>query len=245
MVTHETPKSFAFGCFMCNIRYMTTLLLAVALYMIVFGIDYLFYVKQKEAYLYVSRRTYLLFMGGQISAITLFYPLFSSYAVNFRTELFFLAGFAGLLIYFTHQLTKDRVYVCNLESRSFRCLTPWYVWVKGSEIVFQQLIYITIALSLQSMLGIHLGTYILYIVILLVSHTVLVLNCGKAVAGRLSFGLFAISVPIFYIFTTYDVIWPAIYLHGIMYVFYWLIYADFDIKPLETANKPTNVHKRG
>ena len=221
---------------------MTTLLLAVALYVVVFGIDYLFYVKQKEAYLYVSRRTYLLFMGGQLVAIALFYPLFVSYSVNFMTELLFLAGFAGLLIFFTHQLTRDRVYVCNLESRSFRCLTPWYVWVKGAEIVFQQLVYITIALSLQSILGIHLGTYLLYIVILLISHTVLVLNCGKVVARRLSFGLFAISVPIFYIFTTYDVIWPAIYLHGIMYVFYWLIYADFDVAPLETSKEITDVN---
>jgi hypothetical protein len=173
---------------------------------------------------------------GQIVAIALFYPLFSSYTVNFITEFLFLAGFAGLLIFFTHQLTKDRIYVCNPNSRSFRCLTPWYVWVKGAEIVFQQLIYATIALSLQSILGIHLGTYLVYIVILLVSHTVLVLNCDKAVAKQLSFGLFAIAAPIFYIFTTYDVIWPAIYLHSIMYVFYWLIYADFDVSPLQTPN---------
>ena len=224
---------------------MIILLLAVALYVMVFGIDYLFYMKQRESYLYVSRRTYGLFMLGQITAIALFYPLFSSYTVNFLTEFLFLAGFAGLLIFFTHQLTKDRIYVCNMNSRSFRCLTPWYVWVKGSEIVFQQLIYAAIALSLQSILGIHLGTYLVYIVILLIIHTILVLNCGKAVAKQLSFGLFAIAAPIFYIFTTYDVIWPAIYLHGIMYVFYWLIYADFDVSPLETVHTPEEVDKRG
>jgi len=210
---------------------MVELLLAVFLYVVVFGIDYLFYVKQKDAYNYVSRRTYVLFMLGQFTAIWLFYDLFKPFLDDLLLEFVMISIFAGLLFIFAYLLTKDKILVCSLSSRTLRCLTPYYVFVKGAEIVFQQLIYLVIALSLASILGIHLLTYLVYIVILLVTHVVVILGGGQNVVKSLTFGLFAISVPIFYIFTSVEVFWPAVYLHGIMYVFYWVTFADFDVAP--------------
>ena len=224
---------------------MIEILYAVALYVIVFGIDYLFYVKQKIRYEYVSRRTYFLFIAGQITAVWLFYDVFKQFVAQFPTELLFVSVLAGLLILFTYAMTRDKVYVCNLGSRSFRCLTPWYVVVKGAEIIFQQLIYLVIALSLVSLMGINLGTYTVYVFILLVAHVIVIVGCTRTIAKRLTFGLFAISIPIFYIFTAQGILWPAVYLHGIMYVFYWLLFADFDVQPLGTPKGKDKIYIRG
>jgi len=224
---------------------MTTLLLAVLLYVVVFGIDYLFYVKHKDAYNYVSRRTYALFMLGQFAAIWLFYDLLKPFLVHLPLEFVMISVFAGLLFIFTYLLTKERVFVCSLSSRTLRCLTPYYVFVKGGEIVFQQTIYLAIALSLTSLLGLHFFTYLAYVVILLVTHTVVIIGGGQSVVKSLTFGLFAISVPIFYIFTSVEVFWPAVYLHGLMYVFYWITFADFDVEPVPQATSASAVDKSG
>ena len=210
---------------------MLELLYAVLLYVVVFGIDYLFYVKQKDSYNYVSRRTYALFMLGQFAAIWLFYDLFQPFLIHLPMEFVMISVFAGLLFIFTYQLTRERVFVCSMSSRSLRCLTPYYVFVKGAEIVFQQTIYLAIALSLASLLGIHVLTYVAYMVILLITHIVVILGGGQSVVRSLTFGLFAITAPIFYIFIEYELFWPAVYIHGIMYVFYWLTIADFDVQP--------------
>lgn len=214
---------------------MTELLYAVLLYVVVFGIDYLFYVKQKDTYNYVSRRTYVLFMLGQFATVWLFYDPFKPFLLHFPLEFVMISVFAGLLFLFTYLLTRERVFVCSMSSRTLRCLTPYYVFVKGAEIVFQQMIYLAIALSLTSLLGIHFLTYIAYIVILLVIHIVVILGGGQSVVKSLTFGLFAISVPIFYIFTEHGVFWPAVYIHGIMYVFYWLLFANFDVESIPEA----------
>ena len=224
---------------------MTNLLLAVLLYVVVFGIDYLFYVKQKDAYNYVSRRTYVLFMTGQCIIIWLFYSLFQPFLLYLPLEFVMIFVFAGLLFLFTYLLTRERMFVCSMSSRTLRCLTPDYVFVKGAEIVFQQMIYLVIALSLTSLLGIHFLTYIAYMIILLVTHTVVILGGGQSVVKSLTFGLFAISAPIFYIFTSVELFWPAVYLHGIMYVFYWITFADFDIEPSNQAHIVKSGGKRG
>jgi len=213
---------------------MNELLYASALYVAVFGIDYLFYVKQKSHYKYVSRRTFALFVTGQIAALLLFIDLFKPYIANFFTETAFIAVFTVLMVTFTYQLTKDNVLVCNLGSRTFRCLTPWYVLVKGAEIIFQQLIYVALAISLANLLGINVGTYIAYTAILLIIHTVVIVGCTKSIAKRLTFGVFAMAVPMFYIFTVQELFWPAVYVHGIMYVFSWITFADFDVLPSST-----------
>jgi len=210
---------------------MTELLFAVAIYVVVFGIDYLFYTKQKKTYQYVSRRTYVLFMTGQIAVFWLFYEHFQTHTSLLLTELVFVSIFAGLLLLFARQLTKDKVYVCNINERSYRCLTPWYVLVKGAEIVFQQMIYMVVAHSLADLLGVSILSYITFVVILLIMHSVIILGCSKANIKQLSFGIIALSVPIFYIFTSLDMLWPAVYLHGILFVFYWITFSDFDIAP--------------
>ncbi len=219
---------------------MTTLLTAVLLYILVFGADYLFYVKQEKSYKYISVQTYILFVIGQLAAIFLFYNEITSFFVHWQSEVVFLLIFTAFLLLFTYVLMRDRLYVCSMSSRSLRCLTPWYVLVKGAEIVFQQLIYLMVALTLASLLGVHFYTYVAYILILLIMHIVVILGGGQSVVKSLTFGLFAISAPIFYVYTEMGVFWPAVYLHGVMYVFYWLTIADFDGSSLNSAVKVEN-----
>lgn len=214
---------------------MEQLLSAVFLYVVVFGADYLFYVKQKESYRYVSRRTHILFIVAQIATIWYFYPVFKPYLADFYTEIAFLFVLVTLLFCFAYALVRDSLYVCQNSTRTLRCLTPYYVWVKGAEIVFQELIYLVIALSLVTLMGVHFYTYLAFIIVLLIMHVVVILGGGQSVIKSLTFGLLVISVPIFYIFTQMQLFWPAVYLHSIMYVFYWLIFANFDVKPGENA----------
>lgn len=215
---------------------MEQLLSATLVYILVFGADFLFYVKLKDLYNYVSRRTYLLFILGQICVLLYFYPVLEPYIDNIVTELVMLAVFASILFIFTYALIRDQLYVCSNGSRTLRCLTPYYVLVKGAEIVFQELVYLVIALSLASLLGLNFFTYVTFTLILLIIHIVVIIGGGQSVVKSLTFGLFAISAPIFYIFIEMQLIWPAVYLHSIMYVFYWLTIADFDVKPGQNAH---------
>lgn len=219
---------------------MEHLFSAVLLYVIVFGADYLFYVKRKSAYSYVSRRTYALFIGGQVAAVGIFYPLYKPFLMHLWTEVTLLAILLCVLFIFTYALVRDRLYVCSNGSRTLRCLTPYYVCVKGAEIVFQQLIYVAIALSLADVFGVHFYTYLMYMVVLLLTHIVVILGGGQAVVKSLTLGLALISVPIFYVFTQMELFWPAVYLHSIMYVFYWLALADFDVEPGDNAQHVEN-----
>lgn len=219
---------------------MEQLLSATLLYILIFGADFLFYVKLKDSYSYVSRRTYALFILGQICAIWYFYPILQPYIDNIVSELLLLAVFAGILFMFAYALIRDQLYVCSNGSRTLRCLTPFYVLVKGAEIVFQELIYLVIAVSLASLLGVNFLTYLAFTLILLIIHIVVIIGGGQSVVKSLTFGLFAISVPIFYIFIEMQLIWPAVYLHSIMYVFYWLMIADFDVKPGKIHQKVEN-----
>jgi len=215
---------------------MEQLLSATLVYILVFGAGFLFYVKLKDLYNYVSRRTYLLFILGQICVLWYFYPVLEPYIDNIVTELVMLAVFASILFIFTYALIRDQLYVCSNGSRTLRCLTPYYVLVKGAEIVFQELVYLVIALSLASLLGLNFFTYVTFTLILLIIHIVVIIGGGQSVVKSLTFGLFAISAPIFYIFIEMQLIWPAVYLHSIMYVFYWLTIADFDVKPGQNAH---------
>lgn len=221
---------------------MITLLSAVLVYVVVFGIDYLFYVKHKDTYKYISLRTYMLFVAGQVAVIGIFYKQLAPFLVYWQSEVAFLSIFTAFLLLFTYVLIRDQLHICSMSSRSLRCLTPWYVLVKGAEIVFQQLIYLVIALTLTSLLGLHFYTYIAYMLILLIIHVVVIIGGGQSVVRSLTFGLFAISVPIFYLYTEMQVFWPAVYLHSIMYVFYWLTIADFDGAPPKVEQ---NVEKSG
>ncbi len=216
---------------------MFSLLLAVFIYTIAFGIDYLFYVKQKSTYNYVSRRTFFLFISAQIITLYTFYDLLEPFLLNFWSEFTFLAVLTSLLLFFTHTLIKDRILVCNISSRTERCLTPGYVLVKGSEVVLQQLLYLVVALLLTTLSISGFYAYFIFVLILLIMHTVLILSCNKTVAKRLTFGILAISVPIFYVFTELQMFWPAVYLHSLMYVFYWVTFANFDVEPLKQDEK--------
>lgn len=210
---------------------MNTILLASLVYIVTFGLDYLFYVKLKSTYNYVSRRTYVLFIIAQATSAALFLPYYQPFLEHFVTEVVMLAIITLFLYIFSYALIRDRLKICSMSSRSLRCLSPGYVLVKGAEIVFQQLIYAIIAFSLVEYIGLHFYTYIAFVLILLSIHVAAIVGGKQQVVKSLTLGLALISVPSFYIYTEIGHFWPAIYLHSLLYVFYWLIIADFDVKP--------------
>lgn len=210
---------------------MNTILLASLVYVVTFGLDYLFYVKLKSAYNYVSRRTYVLFIIAQATSAVLFLPYYQPFLEHFVTEVVMLAIITLFLYVFAYALIRDRLKICSMSSRSLRCLSPGYVFVKGSEIVFQQLIYAAIAFSLVQHIGLHFYTYVAFVLILLSIHVAAIIGGKQQVVKSLTLGLALISIPSFYIYTEIGHFWPAIYLHSLLYVFYWLVIADFDVKP--------------
>ncbi len=240
-VSYGTTVIFCKSSFSVYHRDMLEIVYAVALYIGVFSVDYLYYHTQKGHYRYVSRRTYFLFILAQLATFGLFYNHFATHTTFLITELLFVSIFAGALLLFARQLTKEKVYVCNLIERTYRCVTPYYVWVKGAEIMFQQMVYMVIAHQIMSILGVNVFTYILFVLITIFMHMVIVFGCTPAVRKRLTVGAAVLAVPSFYIFTSLDLLWPAVYLHGIFYVAYWLAYADFDT----TTQQKQKVDKRG
>jgi hypothetical protein len=216
---------------------MFSLLLAVFVYAAVFVADYVFYVKQKEAYEFVSRRAFALFIGGQILLIMLFWQYLKPYFEHIHTELVFLTVLTAVLSIFTHVLVREKLLVCHVTSRTERCLTPGYVFVKGSEIVFQQLTYLIIALAVVELIGYNLLAFILYIQVLIIMHTPVILSCNKEVAYKLTFGIAIIAAPVLYVFIDLQYFFPAVYLHSLLYVFYWATFADFDAKTEKIATK--------
>lgn len=207
---------------------MLDILLAVLVFTVVFLTDYLFYVKQKSAYNYVSLRTYALFLLGQGVLIAIFFDKLHPYFQHLKAETVFLTVLLLVMVLFAHILMKDRLLVCHIMSRTERCLTPGYVMVKGAEIVFQQLTYLVIALTLVEIMDYTILTFIAFIQILLIMHTPVIISSSKNVISRLTFGIGVIAAPILYVFISVGYFFPAVYLHGIMYVFYWVTFADFE-----------------
>lgn len=209
---------------------MFGLLAAVIVYTIVFGFDYLSFLQKKASYQYVSRRTFLVFFLGQIVLLLLFWETYRAFFAHIGTELVFLAILFVILISFCHLLVKDNLLVCQTVSRSERCLTPGYVLTKGQEIMFQQLTYAAIALCLANILGVHILSYIAYMLILLIIHTPIVLSMNRESLKRFTVGILVISIPAFYTFTTLQYFYPAVYLHVLFYIVLWLTLANWDGK---------------
>lgn len=207
---------------------MTMVLLAIIVYAAIFLADYMFYVKHGVSYRYVSRRTWCLFTVGQILILAIFFKPFGPFLQHIYVELGFLALLTILISLFTYILTKEQEPVCFISSRTEHCLNPEYVFVKGTEIVFQQLTYCAMALSLLSLLGNYWYTYIIFVFLLIAVHTVVVIGSDINIRKILTFGIAVIAAPCMYIFIEIGWFFPAVYLHSLMYVFYWLTFADFD-----------------
>lgn len=207
---------------------MTELLVIVAIFTTVFGIDYLRYQKNPLTYQYVSWETYALLILGQVAVIAYDYTYFQPFFEHATTEIVAILILLALILLFSFALKRERLLVCHTSSRTERCLTPGYVMVKGAELVFQQLTYAAIAFSLASQLGVSLYTFIAYTLILLIIHTPLIISMNKSATMRLSFGIFALSAPLFYSFVFLELFSPAIYLHSLLYIFLWLTFADWE-----------------
>lgn len=221
------------------------LLTLVAIFSAVFLIDYAVYAHNPAQYSYVSRRTLLLFLGGKVFVVWYFWDVFLNFSSNWTSEIICIAILWSLLMLFTALLSRERQRVCHTESRSERCLTPMYVLVKGEEIGFQQVVYLGVALSLIPLFGTGFWAYSAYTFVLLIMHSPVVYSMNTAAMTRLTFGLCAISAPIFYSFTELQLLWPAIYLHAIMYVFLWLTFADWDgiVPPKKHVSRVTGSHE--
>lgn len=224
----------------CNIELMIALGSAIGIYLAVFGIDYLFYRYKGAAYEYVSRRTYILFTLGSILLLTLFWAYFKAFFIEIMIEIVPITLIFVVMVLFSTILTRERLLVCHYSSRTERCLTPAYVLIKGADILFQQLTYALIALSLVSILGYHPYTYILFILILLTIHTPLVLHAPPASQKLLTFGMALLTVPILYFFVRMQLFWPAIYLHSLLYIFLWLSFANWEVEPVTRVTDQTS-----
>ena len=205
---------------------MTNILIASVVYLAIYLIDYLFYVKQGEKYKYVSYGTYFLLISGIILINILFYAEFALFYANIRTEVFAMAILTGMMLFIATIFTRNGLLVCNTTSRTERCMTPGYVMVRGADIFFQQITYYIIALALADMLGLTFSAYLSFIIIISLIHTPVVLSTNKDVKHLLGFGLAVFSVPFFYTYTSLGLIWPALYVHSLAYVFIWMALAD-------------------
>lgn len=207
---------------------MVSLFGAVAVYGLIFGLDYLLYKSNKTQYKYVSRRTYGLFLGGQMLMLGLFWSYYRPFFDNFATEAAAVVMLLFFVIFFSSVLSREKLMVCHFYSRTERCLTPHYVLVKGADIVFQQLVYLVIAISLAEMIGVSWVVYVIYTAILAAIHLPVVLSANTETIKLFSFGLFTISAPIFYVYNELGLFWPAIYLHSLLYIFHWLMNGDWE-----------------
>ncbi len=216
---------------------MINILVAVFIYAVVFLADYLFYVKRPASYRYTSLLNFFLFVGGQITLFLVFFDTLKPFFLHYKSEFFYLACLLVASLVFSRELIKDKLFVCHLTSRTERCLTPSYVAVKGMEIGFQQLTYLVIALSLVKILGFNILAFIAFIQILLIMHTPIIISCNKQVVSRLTFGIGVLAAPILYIFIEIGYFFPAVYLHALMYVFYWVTFADFQAENTLNVDK--------
>ena len=207
---------------------MFDLIVVVVIYTVVFGTDYLFYLKMGNMYNYVSRRTYILFTLGIIAVISTQFSYFQPYFNNLTTEIGALLVITVFMTAIAAVFNSQSNLICNTASRTERCLTPGYVWVKGADLVFQQVSYLTIGLVLVSLLGGGLSAYVSFIVILTIIHTPVVLSTNKEIKYLLTIGVAIFSIPFLYTYTTLGLFWPALYIHALAYVFIWMAFADMD-----------------
>lgn len=240
--TKRTPHGFTcnkalsqsgFHVYHCD---MTPLLLVVGIYIAVYGTDYLFYVTQRNQYAYVSRRTYAIFIVGQIALVAGFFAYFEPFVANFATELTAIALILAVILLFSASFHVERLLVCNTASRTERCLTPGYVFVRGADIIFQQITYLLIALMIQNMFTTGIWPYLLYTVILVIMHTPVVLSMNKHLMWLYTGGIAVLATPFYYIHTELTLFWPAVYLHTLIYVFLWLAFADMEGRTVEKVD---------
>lgn len=215
---------------------MASLLGAVLIYELVFGADYLFYVKQKSHYNYVSVRTFLLFIGGQTAIILLFLDEFQPFIENIYTELVFVGILVGVLLSFSYIVSRENTRIRSTISRTERSFTPGYVLAKGTDILFQQMVYAAIAISLVGILGTSTVTYISFMVILVIIHTPIVLKTNKQTFYILTLGLMVFSAPFLYAFSELMLFWPSVYIHSLAYTFMWMAFADSEDQKHSTQN---------
>ena len=207
---------------------MFELLVVVFIYSVVFGADYLWFRLNPRTYNYVSRGTYLTFLLGQLALIYLYFSRLQSFFNDLTTEVVALSILLGALIAFTVVFHVNHLKICHGTTRTELCLTPGYLFVKGADIMFQQLCFLLIALIIKDIVEIGALRYLLFAVVVLIMHTPLEIGIGKQWFQFYIFFSIVLTAPFFYTYTSLELFWPALYIHTLGYVGMWLALADME-----------------
>lgn len=209
----------------CNIKIMYTALAAAILYLGIYGLEWLLEKVKKARIKYVSWETVLLFGLGITLIFNTFPETVKVAEIYSFTELF--AGsillFGLLLVAFLFHVEHERI--CTIGGRVEQCMSEAFVIIKGIEIHFQQLVYLVVAVHLPTF-AFAILQYLLFLGIVFMVHLPVLLRVNRATSTYFAWGSLLISVPIYYIHTEIGQFWPAIYIHTLLYVFYWLVFSN-------------------
>ena len=209
---------------------MTNILLVSFIYVLVYAIDYGRFDILRKRYEYVSRETLFLFIFGILLLLGVFHmELATFFSHNITTEAAIILGSFSFSLLTTTILYKTDTKVCYTIVRSEHCLVPLYTFVKGKDILFQQLAFLLLALFVSHETGTTLLGYITYMLLLAITHIPIVLSSvnNKWKYGYI-IGISLLSFPFFYSYTVLGLFWPAVILHGIISTFVWIAIASDD-----------------
>lgn len=206
---------------------METILLAAGLFVLVATADYIRYALQDHRYRYVSRETYILYILGIIATISLFHMELSSFfSGRWQTEVVFtLVAFVAPLIS-SFALQRNQVRVCLTILRTGKCFEPAYIFVKSKEVLFQQLLFLVLAVSVSREISHDFSAFLLYILIIAIIQIPLMLHVERFWKYLFGLGFIFIATIFYYTYIQLGMFWPAVYIHALFYAFIWLVLSD-------------------
>lgn len=207
-------------------EHMIELAIPILVYLLVYTADYLRFVRNKLSYNYVSWETVALFLGGQVVIFAWYFLYFKDLLANAVVEGVLIGALLATLMIVAKQFYVEQYPMCTVGSRTERCLSLGYIIVKGTDIMFQQMVYFVLAVTLSSSLGDSALFYGLFLVILCIIHTPIILSNSQLTAQLLTLGIAVMAIPIAYIYTELTLLWPAVYLHVLLYFFYWITFSE-------------------
>ena len=201
--------------------------MAAGLFALVSTLDYVRYALSSSTYQYVSRETYLLYILAVMASLLLFLDEITAFiGQRFHVELFYLLLLFFVALFGSIAMKRQDIAICTRILRSYKCISPLYILVKSKEVLFQQIIFVMMALSVSREIGTGFYGVLTFILVSLVIHIPILLHVERF--WRLTYGsvmVFA-SVIFFYTYVSLDLFWPAVYVHAIIYTFFWVSLAE-------------------
>lgn len=205
---------------------METLLIPIAIYLGIYAIEWIVWHVKKGQISYVSWETLLTFLIGIVVLIYIFNDIVSKkqfLSLNEALPTLLLFGALSAAIYTFH---VEHRRICTIGGRVEACISEYYLTIKAVEIVFQQLIYLIIVTELLSLPVDLVYKYLFFVLIVVFLHIPVYLRVSTEKGKFFAVGSLLISVPIFYVFSSFELFWPALYVHALLYVFYGLIFSN-------------------